>query len=179
MNFLIFLGTSRQDNQSQHVAKFVERYISKQKNIKVELITSQDLQIDFSDEGQSANSDEFSTKVEKADGYILIVPEYNHSYPATIKYILDLNLQEYLHKPVLMVGVSSGAFGGARAIKSLLSVIRHIGLVAIKKDVNFSHVGDEIKDGQLVNPEKWEQRLSKAYDEFIWMAKALKKARSV
>lgn len=177
MNFLIFLGTSRQDNQSQYVAKFVERYFAKQKSVKIELITSDDLQIDFSDEGQSANSDPFSDKVRQADGYILISPEYNHSYPATLKYMLDLNFKQYLHKPVMMVGVSSGPFGGSRAIQALLPVVRKLGLVAINADLNFSNVGDEIKDGQLVEPDKWANRAEKVVNEFIWMAKTLKRAR--
>jgi NAD(P)H-dependent FMN reductase len=38
--------------------------------------------------------------VARADGLILVVPEYNHSFPGLLKHVLDTNLKEYIHKAV-------------------------------------------------------------------------------
>ena len=84
---------------------------------------------------------EFSAMVARADGLILVVPEYNHSFPGLLKHVLDTNLKEYIHKAVGVCGVSAGPFGGARMIQSLVPVLRELGLVTIFSDVYFGTAG--------------------------------------
>jgi NAD(P)H-dependent FMN reductase len=62
---------------------------------------------------------------------ILVVPEYNHSFPGLLKNVLDTNLKEYIHKAVGVCGVSADPFGGERMIESLLPVLRKLGLVTV------------------------------------------------
>ena len=77
--------------------------------------------------------------MERSDGLIIVVPEYNHSYPDLLKHVLDSCLKEYIHRAVGLCGVSAGAFGGTRAIQNLLPVMR-LGLVTTFYDLNFSLV---------------------------------------
>ena len=56
----------------------------------------------------------------RADAIVIVVPEYNHSFPGLLKHVLDSCLKEYIHKAVGVVGVSAGPFGGARVIQHLL-----------------------------------------------------------
>ena len=67
----------------------------------------------------------------RADGLVIVAPEYNHGYPGILKHALDTNLKEYIHKPVGLCGVSAGGFGGTRVIESLLPVMRELGMVTI------------------------------------------------
>lgn len=67
----------------------------------------------------------------QADGIVIVTPEYNRGYPGLLKYVLDTNLKEYIHKAVGICGVSAGGFGGARVIENLLPVLRELGLVTI------------------------------------------------
>ena len=60
-------------------------------------------------------------------GFILVVPEYNHSFPGLLKHVLDSCLSEYIHKAVGLVGVSAGPFAGTRVVQGLLPVMREIG----------------------------------------------------
>lgn len=174
MKILLYLGTSRQGNYSQHVAKFVQQVADQHPQVETELVTSLKYEIDFSNEGQAAGNPVLTAKVKAADAFILIVPEYNHGYPATIKYFLDLNYHEFKHKPVGLVGVSSGSFGGARAIESLLGILKALGMIMIKPDVNFSHVQDEIdKQGQISDPDKWQSRVEKMLGELILVTKKM------
>lgn len=177
LKFLIYLGTSRKNNYTQHIANFVLQTANQRKDIKAELITSTTLDIDFTDEGESAATKSFKDKVATADGYIVVSPEYNHGYPATLKYILDLNLKEYIHKPVSFVGVSEGPWGGVRMIESLVPITRELGMVASFADVAVSHVKEEVKDDKLIEPEKWAKRINTQLDELTWLAKTLKYGR--
>jgi NAD(P)H-dependent FMN reductase len=54
-----------------------------------------------------------------ADGFIIVSPEYNHSYPGELKMLLDMLFSQYAHKPVGICGVSSGAWGGTRMVEQL------------------------------------------------------------
>jgi NAD(P)H-dependent FMN reductase len=56
----------------------------------------------------------------KADGVIIVTPEYNGGYPASIKNVIDLLYDEWFHKPIAISTVSDGIFGGTQVITSLL-----------------------------------------------------------
>lgn len=116
---------------------------------------------------------------QKSDAYFIVTPEYNHSFPGSLKMLLDNDLKNYIHKPVALAGVSSGRTGGARAIESLLHPLRELGLVATFTDVLFFQIGSFLEqiqqDSKLLEDQK--ERIRKAYKELIWMATTLKWGR--
>ena len=130
------------------------------------------------DAGEALKDSEFSVTIDRADGLILVVPEYNHSFPGLLKHVLDTNLKEYIHKAVGVCGVSAGPFGGARMIQSLLPVLRELGLVAIFSDVYFSAAGKlfDPATGEITNP-AYGGRVAKFLDELVWMSRALRYGR--
>jgi len=180
MKFLIYSGSARKGNYTQHVAEFVLSVVNQHSDIKAELITPKGLGIDFSNEGMEAEYPELREKVKEADGFILVSPEYNHGYSGSLKYMLDLNLKEYIHKPVAFVGVSKGPWGGTRVIESLVPVVRELGLVATFTDLNVTNVQEEIdvETETFKDSDKWQKRTERLLEELVWMAKALKRARS-
>ena len=54
----------------------------------------------------SAESLDFSNRINNCDGVIVITPEYNGGYPASLKNAVDLLTDEWRHKPVAIVTVS-------------------------------------------------------------------------
>ena len=61
----------------------------------------------------------FAEKIKASDGIIIVTPEYNGGYPASLKNVLDLLLEEWLHKPIAIDTASSGPFAGLQSIISL------------------------------------------------------------
>jgi NAD(P)H-dependent FMN reductase len=177
MHFLIYSGSARQGNFTQHVAELVAKVTNQRTGITTEIISPQSLGIDFNDEGEQACPPALKEKVIAADGFILIAPEYNHSYSASLKYMLDLNLKAYIHKPVALVGVSKGPWGGTRVIESLLHPVREMGMAVTFTDVNFTHIQEEIQNGVFVNEANWVKRIDRMLEELIWMATTLKYGR--
>jgi len=112
--------------------------------------------------------------IEEADALLMVIPEYNHAYPAILKRVLDSEYSVYLHKPVALVGVSSGPWGGVRAIESILPVLRTLGLVISRRDLNFPNVQDLFDQQGNLKDEKYIQRIEKALEELLWLAKVLK-----
>src|SRR5438046_7301144 len=133
----VVIGTPRQGRLTEPAANFVFGEVSKRNDIETELIDIRKIPIRMDDAGEAIKDSQFSSTVTRADGLILVAPEYNHSFPGLLKHVLDTNLKEYIHKAVGVCGVSHGPFGGARMIQSLLPVVRELGLVAIFSDIYF------------------------------------------
>jgi NAD(P)H-dependent FMN reductase len=98
------------------------------------LIDIRKLPIPLIDARPNAKIPGFSEVVQKADGLIIVTPEYNHTYPGMLKHVLDLNYKEYLHKAVGVCSVSAGSFGGVRAVEALLPTLKAFGLGTIVTD---------------------------------------------
>src|SRR6478736_5224541 len=96
----VILGTPRQGRASEHAARFVFSEVSKRPDMQTELIDIRDLHLSIDDAGEAIKDSMFSATVNRADGLILVVPEYNHSFPGLLKHVLDSNLKEYVHKAV-------------------------------------------------------------------------------
>src|SRR3989475_4979070 len=174
----VILGTVRKGRASENVAKFIFGEVQKREGVETELIDIRDLKFPIEDAGEQIKDVKFSAGCERADGLVIVTPEYNHGYPGLLKHVLDSNLKEYIHKAVGVCGVSAGGFGGVRVIENLLPVLRELGLVTIFWDGNFSgaqKLFDE--NGNLLDRATHERRIDKFLGELIWMSKTLKHGR--
>ena len=174
----VIIGTPRQGRLTEPAANFVFGEVSKRNDIETELIDIRKIPIRMDDAGEALKNSQFSATVARSDGLILVVPEYNHSFPGLLKHVLDTNLKEYIHKAVGICGVSAGPFGGARMIQSLLPVLRELGLVTIFSDVYFGTAGKlfDSATGKITDP-AYSGRVEKFLNELVWMARALRHAR--
>ena len=174
----VVIGTPRQGRLTEPAANFVFGEVSKRSDIETELIDIRKIPIRMDDAGEALKDSHFSATVARADGLILVVPEYNHSFPGLLKHVLDTNLKEYIHKAVGVCGVSAGPFGGARMIQSLLPVLRELGLVTIFSDVYFRTAGKlfDPATGRMTDP-AYGGRVERFLSELVWMSRALRHAR--
>jgi NAD(P)H-dependent FMN reductase len=176
--FPVILGTPRQGRQSEYVAQFITEYLHQRSDVTTELIDVRTVPISLNDAGESLKDPDFSASMQRSDGLILVVPEYNHGYPGLLKHLLDTCLKEYIHKAVGICGVSAGPFGGTRVIENLLPVMRELGLVTIFNDLNFGSVQKLFDDsGKMIDPEPYYRRVDRFLTELIWMATVLRYGR--
>jgi NAD(P)H-dependent FMN reductase len=173
----VILGTPRQGRFSEHVARFVLSEVAKRDGIETELIDIRELHLPATDAGEGIKDARFSETVMRADGLIIVAPEYNHGYPGLLKHVLDSNLKEYIHKAVGICGVSAGPFGGARVVENMLPVMRELGLVTIFWDGNFSSVQKVFDESGALLDASYVRRIDKFLKELIWMAKVLRHGR--
>jgi len=71
----------------------------------------------------SAKTIAFAKKIDDADAVIIVTPEYNGGYPASLKNVIDLLYKEWQKKPVAISTVSDGNFGGSQVITSLQFIL--------------------------------------------------------
>jgi NAD(P)H-dependent FMN reductase len=173
----ILLGTSRPKRRSYNAAKLIEKVGQSIPEIEVQLIDPNDYKFPFDGNDPENKDPRYTELTARADGFFVVTPEYNHSFPGTLKRMLDSELKNYIHKPVAFAGVSDGIFGGVRAIEALVNTVREMGLIATFSDVYFPEVQNTFdKNGKLLD-EAYIKRIERGYTELIWMAKSLKWGR--
>ena len=175
----VLLGTNRKERNSIHPAKWLVGEMEKRAEIETRLFDVSDFALPQHDYGQGLKVlfPEWHDTIIKADGLVIVAPEYNHGYPGTLKAVLDLLLREYVHKAVAFVGVSAGLWGGARVIEAMVPMARELGLAVTFSDLNFPKVQNTFDaEGKLLDP-AFEKRAGDFLDELVWMATTLKWGR--
>jgi len=179
LNLPLLIGTNRQDRRSIFVARWLIEQMQSRGDIETRLFDVADFALPQRDYGQQIKESfpEWHDAIVKADGLVIVTPEYNHGYPGPLKAVLDLLLREYVHKAVAFVGVSAGPWGGTRVIEAMVPMVRELGLVVTFSDLNFPFVQKTFDDnGKLLDP-AFDQRAKDFLDELAWMAQVLKWGR--
>ena len=180
----IICGSTRRDRQSIKVARFVLKKTQARQGVETELLDLQDYHFPIMEERLHRRDDppprlkEFGEKIGRADAVIIVTPEYNNGYPGVLKNALDYLLPEYERKPIGIVTVSAGGFGGINCLAQLRLVAIGMGAVPVPESLPISRVHDSFKDDGTYDP-AYDKRAETFLDEVLWFAEAIadKKAK--
>lgn len=173
----IIEGTIRPKRESIHVARLIHEVASLLPEVESELLDPNDFHLPFDGDDEENKDPRYTAITARADAFFIVTPEYNHSFPGSLKRFLDSELKNYIHKPVAFAGVSSQQWGGVRAIEALTLTVRELGLAATFTDVQFPRVKEIFDEQGKLLDEKYRQRIERSYKELIWMAHTLKWGR--
>jgi NAD(P)H-dependent FMN reductase len=121
----IISGSVRTGRNSHRVALYFKQFIEENKLGTAEILDLKEYNFPVFEERLKFLKDptpsvlDFAEKIKKAEGIILVTPEYNGGYPAAVKNATDLLSDEWRRKPIAISTVSSGDFGGTQVITSL------------------------------------------------------------
>jgi NAD(P)H-dependent FMN reductase len=181
LTIAVLAGTTRVQRESIKAAQYIADFGRKFDTVKIIFVDP--AQFHFAGDGNDPEGKDprYTAIVEQADAFFIVTPEYNHSFPGSLKRMLDSELALYNHKPVALAGVSNGNWGGVRAVEQLCGAIRELGLVVMSWDVYFPYVQNIFDDDGAVQSEfseRYDKQLDKLYRELIWFADMLKTARN-
>lgn len=178
INIVVIEGTKRIDRLSITAAKYVYEIGKTYPELEVTFVDPNDIVLP-TPEGQKDHdrNAQFSEITAKADGFFIVTPEYNHSYPSSIKRLLDSEYVNFHHKALAFGGVSDGPWGGVRCIEALNQVAKALGLSTLRKDVQFPFIQNIFDDSGKPKDAEIEKRVRGVYSELIWMSKTLKYGR--
>ena len=118
---------------------------------------------------------ELTSRLDEADAFIVVTPEYNHSYPASLKAAIDWHFTQWTAKPVGFVSYG-GAAGGRHAVLHQENVLTELHAVTIRDGLAFPNYFTSWQDGQPLDSEA--AGYAKALlDQLAWWAAALHTAR--
>lgn len=121
---------------------------------------------------------DFASRLSKADGVIIVTPEYNGGYPASLKNAVDLLYKEWYRKPVGISTVSDGSFGGTQVITSLQFSLWKMRAWTIPAMFPVPSVGKSFDDdGKLLVP-SLQKRADNFVNELYWCIEAAKRMQN-
>ncbi len=173
----IIEGTSRPNSESIKAARYIHSIASTLEDIESLLIEPGQFALPYDGNDDECRDPKYTEITARADAFLIVVPEYNHSFPGSLKRLLDSELKNYVHKPVAFAGVSSGPWGGVRGVEALVTAVREMGLISTFTDLQFPRVQTLFDESGKIIDEKYDERVKKTYKELIWMAKTLKWGR--
>jgi NAD(P)H-dependent FMN reductase len=171
----IISSSVRIDRKSHHVALFFKKFIENHQLATVNVLDLHQYNFPLFDErlkfqkNPSENVLDFASKIKSADGVIIVTPEYNGGYPASLKNAIDLLMDEWKRKPVAIAAVSAGAFGGAQVVTSLEFVLWKLGVLMVPAKFHVAKVGEAYdENGNAVNKDISEKMAAGFVNELLW-----------
>jgi NAD(P)H-dependent FMN reductase len=188
----IIVGSTRPTRSSELVVPWVASRASAHEGFDVEVIDLRDWPLPFFAEHAGTIGDfsdptyseplvkAWNKKINEADAYIVVTPEYNHSLPAVLKNAIDSVFLSFgfRNKPVAAVGYSGGIGGGIRAIEHLAHVVIEAEGVPLRNTVVIPFVTTAFnEEGEPIAPAA-NAGLDVMLDDLAWWSQALEAARS-
>lgn len=127
LDLKIISGTDRPNSNALRISKYVQKLYRKD-GIRAEITDLQEFpteKVAGGKYGQDlAEVDGFVNQAVKADGLVVVCPEYNGGYPGILKLFIDyFPFPDSLNrKPIALIGEADGAFGAMRAVEQLQQV---------------------------------------------------------
>ena len=174
LNIALLIGSSRPGRIADRVLKWLlpELFSS---DFNIHVIDARDY--DPAVTGRPLPAEQLNKEIERADAFILLTPEYNHSFSAPLKAMLDAVGRAWRKKPVGFISYG-GISGGLRAIEQLRLVVAELDMVGIRESVSIFHPWTSIlEDGEPVEAERLNASLTRMTDALVWWGTVLKAAR--
>ncbi|MCY9784810.1 NAD(P)H-dependent oxidoreductase [Nocardiopsis sp. EMB25] len=129
-------------------------------------------------EGHGAPLADFGARIDAADAFVVLTPEYNHGYPGPLKAAIDSARREWTAKPVGFVSYG-GLSGGLRAVEQLRLVFSELRTATLRDTVSFHNAQALFTaDGSPKEDMSGaEVAVATLLDELLWWARALRAAR--
>lgn len=173
----IVYGSTRPGRLCDRVVNWVARELVHYPLIEIDIIDPLEFDLPSQHEREHAGVAALSARLSRADAFIVVTPEYNHSFTASLKFVLDLVYEPWHGKPVAFVSYG-GISGGLRAVEQLRLVFAELHAATVRDTVSFANPwGRFAEDGSLENPIEARQSLVRLIARLNWWNAALKPAR--
>ncbi len=186
LRLLILIGSTREGRLGDTVARWVAGVAEQRDDVDVDLLDLRDAELPSVQSAAHPRSGRypervraFAERVAAADAYLLVTPEYNHGYPASLKLALDAVYAEWAAKPAAIVSYG-GLSGGVRATEQLRQVLGELHVVAIRDGVAIPRAGGRFDgDGELLDDGVAAASAKVMLDRLTWWGRVLRAGRAL
>lgn len=181
----VIFGSVRTERQgikaARYVVKELERYGCEPHLIdpmvyKLPLLDK--MYKDYDQGTAPAQLEELAALYKRADGFMIVSAEYNHSIPPALKNLLDHFLEEYFWRPSAIVCYSGGRWGGVRAAMQLRATLCELGMPSTSGLLPIANVGTAFNDEGTPSDPEFPKYNAEFFKEFLWYMEALKAQRA-
>ncbi len=184
-NLKIIIASTRPGRKGPALGDWIFDTAKKHTEFNVELLDLAEINLPFLDEPnhprmqkyEKEHTKNWSAKISEADAFIFLLPEYNFSYPATIKNALDFLYNEWNFKPLGFVSYG-GIAAGTRSVQALKQVVTAMKMVPIVESVNIPFFTKYIDEQNKFNADDTIQKSAESMlKELLLWTRKLKEMR--
>jgi NAD(P)H-dependent FMN reductase len=129
------------------------------------------------DMARPAEMADLTRRIDAADAIVVVTPDYNRSFPASLKAAIDWHYTQWQAKPVGFVSYG-GISGGLRAVEQLRQVFAEMHAVTVRDTVSFHHAGAHFDgEGRHKDPAACDAAAKTMLDQLAWWGHALRNAK--
>ena len=177
----VIIGSTRNGRFAPTVAEWFVGQASARDDVEVDLIDllAVNLPYTLTDFGETPTDAvaAVTPRLAEAQAFVIVTPEYNHSYPVSIKNLIDWHYDVWQAKPIAFVSYG-GLAGGLRAVEHLRQVFAELHAVTMRDTVSFHGASQQFgADGQPRDREPYDQAAAVLLDQLVWWAQALLEAK--
>ena len=182
---MIVVGSVRPGRVGLPIAEWVRAEAEKTGRFEIDFVDLAELSLPFMDEPNHPSLKQYtkqhtldwSARVDAAEAFIFVTPEYNYSFSPALKNALDFLNKEWWRKPLGFVSYG-GVSGGTRGVADIMTVISALGLVRVGANVELNFGGRQVVDGVFQPGEKEIAILAKEFAELDNLSGFLTPARA-
>lgn len=178
LNLAIIIGSTREGRFGDTIGRWFAAEASRRSDFSIDLIDLADINLPAAHPARPTPEIEaFRARLAAADAFVIVTPEYNHSFPASLKHAIDQAYAEWMAKPVGFVSYG-GIAGGLRAVEHLRLVFAEMHAATIRDTVSF-HMARRQFDpqGNPVDSAGPRAAAGTMLDRLAWWGQALRNAR--
>jgi|SRR5579875_1425002 len=180
----VIVGSTRPGRAGGPVADWFFELASAHGGFAVELVDLAEVNLPLLDEPNhprlrrytKPHTMAWSERIERADAFVFVTPEYNHGPAPAILNAVDYLMAEWAHKPAGIVSYG-GISAGTRSAEATKCVLTTVKLVVPPEAVHIPTVAQFIKDGRFVPNEVLETGARELLDELQRLERALRPLR--
>ncbi|MER7000379.1 NAD(P)H-dependent oxidoreductase [Streptomyces sp. NPDC000410] len=168
----VIIGSTREGRVGESVARWFTERATRRQDLELSVV---DL-IDFDfparyPDRATPHMRKFTDEVARAEAFVLVTPEYNRSFPASLKQAIDYAYDEWRTKPVAFVSYGHGS-GGLYAVEQLRPVFTELHAVSLRNGVGLNLLRDRFEEGEQ------DRAVGLMLDQLGWWGLALREARA-
>jgi len=178
---MILVASTRPGRVGLPIARWLERYVAQNGWDDVDFADLLEIGLPFMDEPNHPrmrqythqHTKDWSARVEAADAFAFVMPEYNYSMTAPLKNALDFLNVEWGYKPVGFVSYG-GVSAGTRAVQVAKQVVTTLKMYPLAEAISLPFIGSMIDDeGEFQPNEIVEQAAAQMLAELARVSDAL------
>lgn len=125
-----------------------------------------------------------AAKIEAADGYVMVSPEYNHSMSPALAHLLNhFGSSLFSYKPSAIVTYSAGQWGGVRAAVNMRTFLSELGCLPVSAMIHIPKAQEVLTESGNIaegeDAEAWRGYFHRTLGQLEWWAAAATSQRAV
>jgi NAD(P)H-dependent FMN reductase len=185
LRIVTIIGSTRQGRVGEAVGRWFATQAGRREGIELTILDLVDFELPARYPSEAtAPMMAFAAGVGRADAFVVVTPEYNRSFPASLKQAIDCAYDEWRAKPVGFVSYGCGS-QGLYAVEQLRVVFTELHTVTMRNCVCFDLLrewcgadGKDIDTGRPRDPESSGRAVTTLLDQLTWWGLALRDARA-